>query len=215
MLEFEQEARLKGYRFIIGVDEAGRGPLAGPVVAAAVLLKSTSFQNKIDDSKKMSEKQRERAFLEIFENGFVGLGIMSEAVIDTSNILQATFFSMANAVRQLMAGLPQEILELDGLNRQILLLIDGPYFKSDLPYACRPIIDGDAKSLSVACASIVAKVYRDRILKAYDVIYPQYGFKTHKGYPTQAHRTAILNNGLSPIHRRSFHVKNVIGVINE
>ncbi len=215
MLKFEEEARLKGYRFIIGVDEAGRGPLAGPVVSAAVMLKSTAFQNKIDDSKKMSDKQRERAFMEIFENGYVGLGIMSESVIDTANILQATFFSMANAVRQLVQGLPQEVSRLEAFNQQVLLLIDGPHFKSDLPYANRPIIDGDAQSLSIACASIVAKVYRDRILKTYDAIYPEYGFKAHKGYPTRAHRLAIQNIGLSPIHRRSFQVKTVTGGINE
>jgi ribonuclease HII len=132
---------------------------------------------------------------------------MNESVIDTANILQATFYSMANAVRQLMGSLPQDVVSGESFNRQVLLLIDGPHFKSDLPFSSQPIIDGDAKSLSIACASIIAKVYRDRILKAYDRIYPEYGFKKHKGYPTHAHRSAIATNGLSPIHRRSFHVK--------
>ena len=209
MLTFENEARAVGFKWIIGIDEAGRGPLAGPVVASAVLLRNTSFENKINDSKKMTERQRERAFLEIFENAYVGIGLMSEAVIDSANILQATFLAMASAVRQLVVSLPKDVAGVDGFERQVMLLIDGPYFKSDLPYRSRPIIDGDAQSLSIACASIIAKVYRDRILKTYDSVYPQYGFKTHKGYPTASHRKAILENGLSPIHRQTFHVKHV------
>ena len=116
---------------------------------------------------------------------------------------------MASAVRQLVVSLPKDVAGVDGFERQVMLLIDGPYFKSDLPYRSRPIIDGDAQSLSIACASIIAKVYRDRILKTYDSVYPQYGFKTHKGYPTASHRKAILENGLSPIHRQTFHVKHV------
>lgn len=210
MLTFEAEAKLKGYRFIIGVDEAGRGPLAGPVVAAAVMLTNTSFKTKVDDSKKMTESQREKAFLEIFENGVVGIGIMNETVIDSCNILQATFLAMASAVRQLMLRLPAHETAADQFYKQVLLMVDGPHFKTDLPYSCRKIIDGDAQSLSIACASVVAKVYRDRMLKTYDFVYPQYGFKTHKGYPTESHRKAILENGLSPIHRRSFHCVDAV-----
>ena len=209
MLTFENEARLAGFLWVIGIDEAGRGPLAGPVVASAVLLRNTSFENKINDSKKMTERQRERAFFEIFDNAYVGIGVMSEAVIDSKNILQATFLAMASAVRQLVVALPQDVAGVQGFDRHVLLLIDGPHFKTDLSYAFRPIIDGDARSLSIACASIVAKVYRDRILRTYDSIYPQYGFKTHKGYPTASHRKAILENGLSPIHRRTFQVKPI------
>ena len=209
MLTFENEAKATGFKWIIGIDEAGRGPLAGPVVASAVLLRSTSFENKINDSKKMTELQRERAFFEIFENAYVGIGMMSEAVIDSVNILQATFLAMTSAVRQLVVSLPKDVAGVEGFERQVMLLIDGPHFKSDLPYRFRPIIDGDAHSLSIACASIIAKVYRDRILKTYDSVYPQYGFKTHKGYPTASHRKAILENGLSPIHRRTFQVKHV------
>ena len=207
MLTFEQKAGSAGFCRIIGIDEAGRGPLAGPVVASAVLLRSTSFDVRVDDSKKMTERQREQAFLEIFQKSYVGIGIMSEAVIDSHNILQATFLAMASAVRQLVESLPQEERSKPDFNKTTILLVDGPLFKTDLPYAFKPIIDGDAKSLSIACASIVAKVYRDRILKTYDCIYPQYGFKKHKGYPTASHRKAISENGLSPIHRRTFQVK--------
>ena len=209
MLLFENEARLAGFRWVIGIDEAGRGPLAGPVVASAILLKNTSFKNKINDSKKMTERQRELAFLEIFDNAYVGIGMMSESVIDSKNILQATFLAMASAVRQLVVTLPQDVTGVQGFDGHVLLLIDGPHFKTDLKYAFRPIIDGDAKSLSIACASIVAKAYRDRLLRTYDSAYPQYGFKTHKGYPTASHRKAILENGLSPIHRRTFQVKPI------
>ncbi len=207
MLKFEEEAKKAGFRWIIGVDEAGRGPLAGPVVASAVLLRSTRFYNRVDDSKKMTELQRKRAFLEISERAYVGIGVMSESVIDAKNILQATFLAMANAVRQMVEGMPADEKGHPDFQSAVLLLVDGPYFKTDLLYRFRPIVDGDAKSLSIACASIVAKVYRDRILETYDRIYPQYGFKTHKGYATKVHRQAIVINGLSPIHRRTFQVK--------
>lgn len=209
MLNFEDEAKGKGYVFVVGVDEAGRGPLAGPVISAAVFLKDSAFENEIKDSKKMTEAQRERAFLEIFDKGIVGIGVMNESVIDSCNILQATFLAMACAVRQLILRLPVDSLSAKDFNRQVLLLIDGPHFKTDLPYGHRTIIDGDDKCLSIACASIVAKVYRDRVLKSYDRIYPAYGFKFHKGYATEAHRKAILENGLSPIHRRSFQCKDL------
>ncbi len=208
MLKFENEARKAGFRWVIGVDEAGRGPLAGPVVAAAVLLRSTRFHSTIKDSKKMTELQRNRAFLEISEKAYVGIGIMCESVIDSVNILQASFLAMANAVRQMTACLPQEEAGMAEFKTSTILLIDGPFFKSDLPYRFQPIVDGDAKSKSIACASIVAKVYRDRILQTYDRIYPQYGFKDHKGYATRSHREAIEVNGLSPIHRRSFQLKS-------
>jgi ribonuclease HII len=206
MRKFEKQAQQNGFRWIIGVDEAGRGPLAGPVVASAVLIRAKRFYNRIDDSKKMTELQRKRAFLEISEKAYIGIGVMSESVIDSVNILQASFLAMANAVRQLVLCLPDEEKNHPEFKKSTLLLIDGHLFKSDLPYCSQPIIDGDAKSISIACASIVAKVYRDRILETYDRIYPQYGFKDHKGYATELHRRAIEVNGLSPIHRRSFTV---------
>lgn len=213
MLNFENEAKGAGFRWVICIDEAGRGPLAGPVVASAVLLRSMSFERSINDSKKMTERQRERAFLEIFDKAYVGIGVICESVIDSTNILQATFLAMERAVRQLVMSMPKAVVEASDFDRQVLLLVDGPHFKSGLSYRFRPIIDGDARSLSIACASVIAKVYRDRMLKTYDAVYPQYGFKTHKGYPTASHRKAIMENGLSPIHRRTFAVKSVQGSI--
>ncbi len=205
MLYHEDKARSDGFKIIVGVDEAGRGPLAGPVVASAVALQKKEFQTTIRDSKKMTAQQRERAFEEIQQNAFVGVGIISESIIDSINILQATYQAMNTAVRRLMDKLS---LHKDPLNlpQDVCLLIDGNSFRTDLPYAHRTIIGGDNASLSIAAASIIAKVTRDRILDAYDKIFPQYGFKTHKGYPTQAHRLAIKTHGLSIIHRRTFRI---------
>lgn len=202
--DFEQEMKAEGFGLIIGVDEAGRGPLAGPVVAAAVALKDDQFQSKIGDSKELSARQREQAFDEIYEKAFVGVGIVSESVIDRSNILDATFLAMSNAVENVVAQFSSSVTGSDGCDRNICLLIDGNMFRSDLPYEYRTIIQGDSYVLSIACASIVAKVTRDRILNVYDTIYPQYGFKRHKGYPTPQHKQAIRDHGLSLIHRRSY-----------
>ena len=204
LLKFEQQARQQGFRFIIGIDEAGRGPLAGPVVAAAVFLKKHRFQNKIADSKKISPRQRERAFLEILENAHVGVGVMNETVIDELNILKATHQAMTSAVNHLILRLPGNQTEHNRFLSQVHLLVDGNSFKSDLPFSYQTIVRGDDQSTSIACASIVAKVTRDRILLIYDRIFPQYGFKRHKGYPTKDHRKAIQQFGLSPIHRRTF-----------
>lgn len=189
---------------MIGIDEAGRGPLAGPVVAAAVSLRTTHFSSKIGDSKSLTPAQRERACGEIWEKADVGIGVISETVIDRLNILQATFFAMANAVNQLTARLPEDSRPIAGDPGNVLLLVDGNLFRSELPYAYQTIVKGDSLSMSIACASIVAKVYRDRVLQAYDRIFPQYGFALHKGYPTLKHRAAIKQHGLSLIHRRSF-----------
>lgn len=203
MLTLETDLKAKGYKLIIGIDEAGRGPLAGPVVAAAVVLQQQNFSTQINDSKKLTPKQRLNAFQEISDNNIFGIGIMAESIIDDVNILQATFLAMTRAVEQLIIRLPENMRV--GLNPQdVCLLVDGPYFKSDLPYHVKTIVDGDANVLSIACASILAKVTRDRILEGYDQIFPQYGFKKHKGYPTAAHRLAIRTHGLCPIHRRSF-----------
>ena len=202
MIEIEQETLNQGFDFVIGVDEAGRGPLAGPVTAAAVLLKTQIFQNKIDDSKKLTSAQRLKAFEEIYDNAYVGVGIMNEEIIDRNNILEATYLAMNNAIRDLVARLP-ESLE-DNFSSRVCLLIDGNRFKSDLPYAYKAIVGGDARVTSIACASIVAKVTRDRILDTYDKIYPEYGFRQHKGYPTLAHKQAIARHGLSLIHRKTF-----------
>ena len=162
------------------------------------------FQSKISDSKTISARKREKAFYEIYENAYVGVGIVSESVIDRGNILEATFLAMTNAVENAIA---QFATAEDGGNtfqQNICLLIDGNLFKSDLPYTYRTIVQGDSNILSIACASIIAKVTRDRILNVYDAIYPQYGFKRHKGYPTPQHKEAIGTHGLSLIHRRSY-----------
>ena len=205
MLDVESKLKRKGFRFIFGLDEAGRGPLAGPVVASAVFLKKNKFRSKIDDSKKLNPLQREEAFHEILEKAHIGVGIVSETVIDEHNILQATFHAMTNAVLQLTRRLPHSNVNHKDFALKVCLLIDGPYFKSDLPYAYQTIIRGDGAVLSIACASIVAKVIRDRILIAYDKIFPQYGFKDHKGYPTPRHKEAIRRHGLSIIHRKTFN----------
>ena len=202
--DYENEIKAQGFDLIIGVDEAGRGPLAGPVVASAVALKTFRFQSKISDSKIISARQRERAFHEIYENAHVGVGIVSEAVIDRGNILEATFLAMTNAVLNAVARFAPDVGGGNGFCRTVCLLIDGNLFRTDLPYSYRTIVKGDRDVLSIACASIVAKVTRDRILNVYDSVYPQYGFKRHKGYPTPQHKEAIRAHGLSVIHRRSY-----------
>lgn len=195
MINFELSIKDEGFDHIIGIDEAGRGPLAGPVVASAVLVKDYHFTSKIADSKKISAKQREKAFHEIWDKAHVGVGIISESVIDRINILEATYLAMNNAA--------SKVLKEAGQSRSCLL-VDGNRFKTDLPVGFKTVIAGDSKSFSIACASIIAKVTRDRILAAYDRIYPEYGFKQHKGYGTVKHREAIKQHGLSVIHRRSF-----------
>ena len=204
MLAFEKRARQKGFELIIGIDEAGRGPLAGPVVASAVSLREFKFKSRISDSKKLSPRKREEAFHEIFDKAYVGVGIMSEVVIDEINILEATFAAMNNAVRQL-TGRVSAVNKKNIRKEKVHLLIDGNRFKSDLPYSYQTVVDGDELILSVACASIVAKVTRDRILRTYDQIFPAYGFKEHKGYPTPQHKEVLKRLGPSLIHRRSFH----------
>ncbi len=198
MLYYERQLKKKGFDVIIGVDEAGRGPLAGPVVAGAVSLLSTRFKNRIDDSKKLSPRQRQAAFPEILSKSVFGIGIVDEKTIDRVNILVATHMAMEQAVFSL-------IEKLKGTDkRRMHLLIDGDIsLKTGLPFW--PIIKGDAKSKSIACASIIAKVTRDCIMSLYDKLYPQYGFIRHKGYPTKMHKLAIKKFGLSEIHRVSFN----------
>jgi len=156
-LAFETEAKNNGFRFIFGVDEAGRGPLAGPVVAAAVFLTSFDFNVPINDSKKMTEKARLIAFDAIFERGFVGIGIMSEVAIDQVNILNASHRAMEEAVKQLVRRLPENLYTARDMVKDVVLLIDGNSFKSLLPFKHKTIIEGDAKCFSIACASIIAK----------------------------------------------------------
>ena len=206
MFETEDRIRLEeDFSLLVGVDEAGRGPLAGPVVAAAVCLKDQNFTVPIRDSKKLSARQRERAFHEIYENALVGVGIISETVIDQLNILEATYVAMTNAVNEVLSQIPHVVRQETNFNEKVCLLIDGGRFKSDLPYTFKTIVRGDTHVFSIACASIVAKVTRDRILEAYDRVFPQYGFKRHKGYPTAQHKLALRQWGPSMIHRKTFH----------
>lgn len=191
MLAFEKQAMLSGYKVIAGVDEAGRGPLAGPVVSAAVVLPENFDVSGINDSKKLSEKKREALF-PVIQNLAVafGIGLADHEEIDRINILQASLLSMKRAVEALSVT-PD------------YLLIDGK-FTIDSSIDQRSVIKGDALSLSIAAASILAKVTRDRIMTDLDLQYPEYGFKRHKGYPTKAHKEAILTHGPCPVHRKSF-----------
>ena len=188
---FEKEATRKGYKDIAGIDEAGRGPLAGPVVSAAVILPATFQDPEITDSKKLTPKKRDRLFEKIYDRAVaVGISIVDPVEIDRINILQASLLSMAMAVENLH---PQPDH----------LLIDGTF-----PIPCKlsqqPIPKGDALSISIAAASVVAKVSRDRMMQNYHHYYPQFEFPRHKGYPTKAHKEAIREFGFCPIHRRSF-----------
>ncbi len=189
---------------IAGVDEAGRGPLAGPVVASAVILEQKRFKSRIDDSKKLTPAQRLRAFKEILDNSLVGVGIINEGVIDSLNIHQATQLAMEKAIADLYRRLKRQRKKHKFIPKKICILIDGNFFAKKIPFNFINIIGGDAKSKSIASASIVAKVTRDRIMDIYDKIYPQYGFKRHKGYATKEHLRAIGKFGASDIHRRSF-----------
>lgn len=188
---FEKAARKNGYAAVAGIDEAGRGPLAGPVVSAAVILPESLPVSGIRDSKKINPKQRDRLFDEIHCHAIaVGVGVVSPADIDRMNILQASLWSMRLAVEQLRA-VPD------------FLLIDGIFpISSDLPQQAIP--KGDSLSISIAAASIVAKVTRDRMMDTYDEAYPEFEFSKNKGYPTPSHKAAIRRNGHCPIHRLTF-----------
>ncbi len=209
---FEKELNLVGEKkpaslFIIGIDEAGRGPLAGPVVAGAVCYKDPHFQistelkkefSAIRDSKKLSPKKREEMFDFIHEHFYVGVGIVSAETIDRVNILQATFLAMKSAVSQLMNNLPREAKE------RSYLLVDGNQEIPNFSYLQEAVVGGDGTVKSIAAASIIAKVTRDRMIEAYDTEYPGYGFAQHKGYGTKVHMDALRHLGPCKIHRMSF-----------
>ena len=195
----------KGIVSICGIDEAGRGPLAGPVVVACSLMPKDSMIEGVNDSKKIAEKKRERIYEEIIKEAIAyGVGIINQEEIDRINILNATKKGLTIAIKEL-----EEKLEKQNLKRPEVILVDALTGIDTLGIPYKSIIHGDAISYSIACASIIAKVTRDRIMKKMDEIYPQYGFAKHKGYGTAAHMQAIRENGLCPIHRRSF-VKNII-----
>jgi len=175
---------------VAGVDEAGRGPLAGPVVTAAVIMDPSNIPDRLNDSKKLSESRRETLFDQINAHAIVGIGIAEPEEIDRINILAATMIAMQRAVRDLPS-------------RPIAVLIDGNRAPSfDIP--SRTIVKGDQKSLSIAAASIIAKVTRDRLMQLADRRYPGFGFAGHKGYPSQSHRDRLLEVAPTPIHRRSY-----------
>ena len=193
----EKELYNKGFEYICGIDEAGRGPLAGPVVVAGVIMPKDSMIEGVNDSKKVSEKKREKLYDIIIEEAIsYSVAIIGQDVIDDINILNAT----KSGVTQVVDGLdikPDLIVvdALTGINTR------------GIPY--EPIIKGDAKCYNIAAASILAKVTRDRIMRQWDEIYPQYGFISHKGYGTAKHIAAIKEYGLCPIHRRTFTKKFV------
>ncbi|MEW6009325.1 MAG: ribonuclease HII [Candidatus Omnitrophota bacterium] len=190
MRYYEKRAKKAGFDCIVGIDEVGRGPLAGPVVSCAVRLKKFNFKNRIDDSKKLPALKRTKAFLELSQACDFGVGIVNEKVIDHINIREATKLSMRRAIENL--GIKPDYLLIDG---NMDLGVDIPSKK---------IVGGDGKSISIAAASIIAKVIRDRIMTMYDKVYPNYGFKIHKGYATLKHVKALKKFGPCPIHRLSF-----------
>ena len=196
MRVYENCAYEKGYNYVCGVDEAGRGPLCGPVVAAAVILPKDMHLEGVNDSKKLTEKKREKLYDDIMENAVaVGIGMSDIDVIEELNILGATKQAMKEAISNL--SVKADYVLIDG-NQDINIDIDR-----------QTVVSGDAKSESIAAASIIAKVTRDRMLRQYDKVYPEYGFAKHKGYGTKAHIEAIKEYGLTPIHRPSFCSKFV------
>lgn len=189
MMSFEEELKSKGRLAIAGIDEVGRGPLAGPVVAAAVILPTEIPFLPVNDSKQLSAKKREQLYDQIMAIADVGIGLVSPETIDAVNIYEGTKLAMMQAI----ANLQQE---------PDSLLIDA--MKLPLPVEQQSIIKGDAKSVSIAAASIVAKVYRDRLMTEYALQYPHYGFEKNSGYGTQLHLAGLDSHGITPIHRKTF-----------
>lgn len=190
MFQYENELYDLGYQMIAGVDEAGRGPLAGPVVAAAVILKKDAVFKYVNDSKQLSPKKRELALKEIKEQALaIGIGISSQEEIDLINIYRATKEAMLSAIQSLKI-------------KPEFLLIDAMPMEIDIPL--KSIIKGDTLSMSIAAASIVAKTTRDQYMLEMDKLFPEYGFKNHMGYGTKEHIDAIHAYGITPIHRKTF-----------
>ena len=189
--DMELAARARGLQWVAGVDEAGRGPLAGPVVAAAVILNPSDIPAGLNDSKVLSATQRKRLFVALARSAMVSVGVASVAEIDRLNILQAAHLAMCRAV----AGL---------LRQPDHVLIDGPIIPRDLTIPAQAVIGGDGLSLSIAAASIVAKTWRDRLMVDLAQQYPGYGWEKNAGYPTRSHKIALQNLGVTPHHRRSF-----------
>lgn len=190
--QIEKDLHSKGFKNICGIDEAGRGPLAGPVVIAGVIMPESSMIEGVNDSKKVSEKKREKLYDQILGEAIsYSVAVIGQDVIDDVNILNATKMGLTKVVEE--QEIKPDLIIVDALNH-----ID----TKGIPYDS--IIKGDAKCYSIAAASIIAKVTRDRIMRQWDEIYPQYGFSKHKGYGTKMHIEAIKEYGLCPIHRKSF-----------
>ena len=197
-LDFENRARQAGYRRIAGVDEAGRGPLAGPVVAAAVILDPEHIPEGLNDSKLLSARKRAEVLDHIIARAEVGVGLASVAEIDELNILRASHLAMCRAIEALRT-------------RPDHVLIDGNLVPRDLTLPATPVVKGDSLSLSIAAASIVAKTRRDAIMWDLAQQYPGYGWERNQGYPTKCHKEALRNLGVTPHHRRSFKpVHNIL-----
>jgi len=195
MTEYERQCHGEGYKYIAGVDEVGRGPLAGPVVAAAVILGEGVVIPGVNDSKKLSEAKREFLYEEIKSKALaIGIGMAEVELIDEINILNATYIAMKKALDSLCV-------------KPDYILLDAVTLK-DIDIPQKGIVKGDSLSLSIAAASIIAKVERDRLISSYDSMYPEYKFSKHKGYGTKEHMDCIRRLGLLPIHRRSF-TKNI------
>ena len=195
---FEEAALRSGARLVAGVDEVGRGPLAGPVTAAAVILDPTRIPEGLNDSKKLTARRREALAAQIMASSDWAVGHASVEEIDAMNILRASHLAMCRAV----AGLRQ---------RPCLVLVDGNMLPRDLDLPGQAVVGGDARSLSIAAASILAKLLRDRIMVDLAQQHPGYGWEVNAGYPTKAHRQALLDLGVTPYHRRSFKpVHNIL-----
>ena len=205
--KIEKELYAQGVKSICGIDEAGRGPLAGPVVVASVIMPQDSMIEGINDSKKVSEKKRELLYEKIIEEAVAyGIGIIDQNEIDKVNILNATKEGLTKSIQELENDLKEK---KRGFNKPEIILVDALTKIDTDGISYRSIIKGDAKSYSIAAASIIAKVTRDRIMRQWDEVYPEYGFEKHKGYGTAVHIQAIKEYGICPLHRKTF-VKNFI-----
>lgn len=205
--KIERSLYEKGIKSICGIDEAGRGPLAGPVVVASVIMPQDSMIEGVNDSKKVSEKKREMLYEKIIEEAVAyGVGIIGQEEIDKINILNATKEGLTTCIKELEQDLKKK---KRGFEKPDIILVDALTKIDTDGISYQSIIKGDAKSYSIAAASIIAKVTRDRIMRQWAEVYPEYGFEKHKGYGTAVHIAALKEYGACPLHRKTF-VKNFI-----